>query len=288
MAADGERGMSRRECRPISATASSGPSNPSAKIGWDPTSGTYRPAAVSDSRQSQGHSHHASSASLRDGRRKRKRAVEESDTSSGDESDRAVKRRRPASRERRTTSRRRSKRLSGVPKQACRETASSNPSLNSAPHAGFEDRLRTFLRSQDDKLPPAQVAILMMRTCLSIMKALPASDVPATGPLGLTSPAASLTRPRYGGGETDPVEEEDATGAEFDEIESDDGFCGDKRPRRNGRQKGRRRWSELEEKRLQAYMKEAKGVAWAAEKLGRSKSAVMQHWDIMYKREGRE
>ncbi|KAK8013424.1 hypothetical protein PG991_009017 [Apiospora marii] len=48
----------------------------------------------------------------------------------------------------------------------------------------------------------------------------------------------------------------------------------------------RRRWSELEERRLRAWVKEGKDWNWIADKLHRSEAAVSQHWIIMAQKHG--
>ncbi|KAK8120480.1 hypothetical protein PG999_004600 [Apiospora kogelbergensis] len=48
----------------------------------------------------------------------------------------------------------------------------------------------------------------------------------------------------------------------------------------------RRRWSELEERRLRAWVREGKDWNWIADKLQRSEAAVSQHWIIMAQKHG--
>ena len=53
-----------------------------------------------------------------------------------------------------------------------------------------------------------------------------------------------------------------------------------------GQRSKRRRWSELEERRLRAWVKEGKDWNWIADKLHRSEAAVSQHWKIMAQKRG--
>ncbi|KAJ9130071.1 hypothetical protein NKR23_g12366 [Pleurostoma richardsiae] len=164
-----------------------------------------------------------------------------------------------------------------------RETASTIlPPSSSA--ADIEDRLHAILGEQDDEFTPHQFAVAMIKICLSIIENEPPSNVPRAEP-GLSSPDASPSQVEDVK-LSEPDEDDDVIAS--DGTKSDDDSCGGTRSKKVSRRNGqRRRWSSLEEKRLEEYMKEAKEEAWIASKLGRSVSAVRQHWDIMCKRQSR-
>jgi hypothetical protein len=162
-----------------------------------------------------------------------------------------------------------------------RETASTIPPPSS-PAADIEDRLHAILGGQDDEFTPHQFAVAMIKICLSIIENEPPSNAPRVEP-GLSSPDASRSQAEHDAELSDSDENDNA--AASDGTESDNDSYDRTRSRKVSQRSGqRRRWSLLEESRLKSYMKEAKGEAWIASKLGRSVSAVRQHWDIMCKK----
>ncbi|KAJ2894096.1 hypothetical protein MKZ38_007935 [Zalerion maritima] len=68
----------------------------------------------------------------------------------------------------------------------------------------------------------------------------------------------------------------------FESTESDGGCSDDNGGGENRKPRSQRgQWSALEERRLTVYMKEKKKSSWIADKLGRTESAVIQHWRQM-------
>ena len=162
--------------------------------------------------------------------------------------------------------------------------------------------LDSLLEGPETELLPSQSAILVMRSCLSLIeKHISEGRESAVAPRTLSNQVEPESDNQANVvSDDESAEEQDSDGTmtedslssveagSDDEARSDDEAGSDDEARSdddtgsdNSQRGQRRRWSPLDERRLTAYMMEKLSIASIATKLNRSESAVMQHWRIM-------
>ena len=141
-----------------------------------------------------------------------------------------------------------------------------------------------LLEGPETELLPSQLAILVMRSCLSLIENhVSEGRWSAVNPRTLSNhvePESFNQSDVVPDDESAEDRDSDGTITE-DSLSSDEAGSDDETGSDDGQRGQRRRWLPLDERRLTAYMKENLSIASISTKLNRSESAVMQHWRIM-------
>ena len=135
-----------------------------------------------------------------------------------------------------------------------------------------------LLEGPEAELMPSQLALLVMRSCLSLIE-----NHISEGTGSAVTPRASSNRVEpESDNQSDLVSDgESAEDRDSDGTITEGGLGGDEAGSDDDQRGQRRRWSLLEELRLTAYMKENLSMSSIATQMNRSKSAIAQHWRIM-------